>query len=193
MGGIYTLGIQPGTTIQFNLIHDIAGLRYGGWGIYFDEGSSYILAENNIVYNTTHGGFHQHYGAENIVRNNIFAFGRDAQIQRTRPEEHLSFRFEHNIVYWEEGELLAGKWDDFNFMFDYNLYWCKGDKISFSNLSWEEWQKRGMDRHSLIADPLFENPRKGSFQIRTDSPIKEIGIVPIDLSKIGPRGEKVLE
>jgi parallel beta-helix repeat protein len=193
MGGIYTLGIQPGTTVQFNLIHDIAGLRYGGWGIYFDEGSSYILAENNIVYNTTHGGFHQHYGAENIIRNNIFAFGRDAQIQRTRPEEHLSFRFEHNIVYWEEGELLAGKWDDFNFMFDYNLYWCKGDKISFCNLSWEEWQKRGMDRHSLIADPLFENPRKGNFQIRTNSPIKEIGIVPIDLSKIGPRGEKVLE
>ena len=84
MGGIYTLGKQPGTTIRNNLWHDIAGIRYGGWGIYFDEGSSGILAESNVVYRTTHGGFHQHYGETNIVRNNIFAFARDQQIQRSR-------------------------------------------------------------------------------------------------------------
>ena len=78
MGGIYTLGNQRGTVIRNNLFHDIAGFRYGGWGIYFDEGTTDILAENNIVYRTTHGGFHQHYGKDNIVRNNIFAFGRDA-------------------------------------------------------------------------------------------------------------------
>src|SRR5262249_16320035 len=73
MGGIYTLGNQEGGIIRSNRFHDIAALKYGGWGIYFDEGTTHLLAENNLVYRTTHGGLHQHYGRENTVRNNIFA------------------------------------------------------------------------------------------------------------------------
>ncbi len=39
MGGIYTLGLHTGSVIRNNIWHDCAGLRYGGWGIYFDEGT----------------------------------------------------------------------------------------------------------------------------------------------------------
>jgi len=185
MGGVYTLGVQPGTVIRFNLFHDIAGLRYGGWGIYLDEGSTDILVENNVVYNTTHGGFHQHYGRENVVRNNIFAFGRDAQIQRSRSESHRSFTFERNIVYWREGELLAGKWDDPNFTLDNNLYWREGGgEIKFAGLSWDEWRNRGLDVHSLIADPLFANPANGDFGLDPESPALSLGFEPIDVAKI---------
>ena len=188
MGGIYTLGIQPGTVIRLNLFHDIAGLHYGGWGIYFDEGSTHILAEKNIVYNTTHGGFHQHYGKENIVRNNIFAFGRDAQIQRSRPEEHTSFFFQHNIVYWKEGALFAGNLGDFHFVFDNNLYWKVGDgEISFAGMTFSQWQEKGMDKNSLIADPLFVNPDKFDFRLKENSPAFKIGFVPFQIPKLEKR------
>jgi len=36
LGGIYTLGNQEGGMIRFNKFHDMAAIKYGGWGIYFD-------------------------------------------------------------------------------------------------------------------------------------------------------------
>jgi len=48
-GAIYTLGVQPGTIIRNNLIHNISANRYGGWGIYCDQATTGVLIENNIV------------------------------------------------------------------------------------------------------------------------------------------------
>lgn len=177
MGGIYTLGKQPGTIIRNNLWHDMAAFRYGGWGIYFDEGSSDIVAENNLVYRTTHGGFHQHYGKENVVRNNIFAFARDHQIQRSRVEPHRSFNFERNIVYWDKGALHGGTWDGDMYRMDFNLYWrTDGQPVTLRQ-----------DKNSLIADPLFIAPAKGDFTLKPGSPAEKIGFKPFDLRGVGPR------
>ncbi|MEK7397715.1 MAG: right-handed parallel beta-helix repeat-containing protein, partial [Candidatus Poribacteria bacterium] len=179
MAGVYTLGLHEGSVIRHNIFHDIAGIQYGGWGIYFDEGTTHILAENNLVYNTTHGGFHQHYGKENIFRNNIIAFARDYQIQRSRPEEHVSFTFERNIVYWDKGIAFSGSLGNLNIVFDNNLYFAVGDgKMLFNNLSWEEWQKNGMDKNSIISDPMFVDPAKRDFHLKKGSPAEKIGFVP---------------
>ncbi len=191
MGGIYTLSMQPGTTIRNNLWHDIAGVRYGGWGIYFDEGSSGILAESNLVYRTTHGGFHQHYGATNVVRNNIFAFARDHQVQRTRPEPHRSFAFVTNIVYFDSGTLLTGDLSNDHYVFDWNVYFdarpdAKPDQLRVGPCTWEKWQARGHDRHSLVTDPRFVAPDKNDFRLQPDSPALKLGFRPIDLSRVGP-------
>jgi len=35
------------------------------------------------------------------------AFSEEGQIAITRAEPHLSFTFENNIVYWDEGRLLG--------------------------------------------------------------------------------------
>ena len=191
MGGIYTLGKQPGTTIRNNLWHDIAGIRYGGWGIYFDEGSSGILAESNVVYRTTHGGFHQHYGETNVVRNNIFAFARDHQIQRTRPEPHQSFAFVTNIVYFDSGTLLTGDLSGDQYLFDWNIYFdarpdAKADQLRLGPCTWEKWQERGHDRHSLVTDPLFVASQQNDFRLRANSPAFKIGFRQIDLGPVGP-------
>jgi hypothetical protein len=191
MGGIYTLGKQPGTVVRNNLWHDIAGLHYGGWGIYFDEGSSGILAEDNIVYRTTHGGFHQHYGETNVFRNNILAFARDHQIQRTRPEPHRSFTFTNNIVYFDSGSLLTGDLSGDNYLMDWNVYFdarpdAKPDQLRVGPCTWEKWQERGHDQHSLVADPLFVAPRENDFRLQPASPALKLGFRPIDLSHVGP-------
>jgi parallel beta-helix repeat protein len=188
LGGIYTLGVSPGTVLRNNLIHDCWSDTYGGWGIYLDEGSTEIVVENNVVYRTKTGGFHQHYGRENRIRNNIFALAKQAQIQRSREEEHRSFVFERNIIYWTEGNLLDGTWKNGRFLLDYNLYWDSNRRpLSFDGKTFEQWQESGQDAHSRIADPRFADPAKDDFALAPDSAALSLGFRPIDLSRVGPR------
>jgi parallel beta-helix repeat protein len=191
MGGIYTLGIAPGTTLRYNRIHDVYSFTYGGWGIYPDEGSSELLIENNVVYDTKTGGFHQHYGKENRVRNNIFAFSREGQVIRSREEDHISFFFERNIVYFDNGRLLGSTWKNGNFRLDYNCYWdASGAPVKFLGKTFEDWQATGQDPHSIIADPLFEDPAARDFRLKPESPaIAQLGFEPIDISGAGLYGD----
>ena len=173
MGGIYTLGVSPGTVIRNNVIHDVTANHYGGWGIYHDEGSTHILVENNVVYRTKFAPFNIHYAKELTVRNNIFALGTLEQLSRGRCEPHKSVYFESNIVYWREGELFSKNWKDepYTFYFtppkgksqkgtntvtstfdcDWNLYYNptqKVEQVSFNKSSWADWRKRGKDTHT---------------------------------------------
>ncbi len=159
MAGVYTLGTSEGTEVSSNVIHDIHAYTYGGWGLYTDEGSSYISMENNLVFNTKTGGFHQHYGKENMIRNNILAFADLYQVQATRVENHLSFSFKNNIVVGNEGILLAGPWKDIQVEVDSNCYWYTSNKpVDFAGYTLEEWQiETGHDKNSIIADPGFIN------------------------------------
>jgi len=189
MGGIYTLGISPGTVIRYNIFHDIHSFSYGGWGIYPDEGSTEILIENNIAYNTKTGGFHQHYGRENVVRNNIFAFSREGQIIRSREEDHISFFFERNIVYFNNGQLLGSNWKNGNYRLDYNCYWdTSRPEVDFKGMSLKQWQAKGQDVHSIVADPLFVNGEEFDFRLKPDSPAIKLGFKPIDMSENGLYG-----
>jgi len=196
MGGVYTLGISPGTTISSNRIHDIYSYdRYGrgGWGLYNDEGSSNIVMENNLVYNVKTGTYHQHYGEDNLLRNSILAFSMDGQIQRSRPEEHLSFTYENNIVLWKSGPLVTAgsirvppKWATFR----NNLYWDESDKpVDFEGQTLEERQKDGQDPGSLVADPKFVDADHFDFHLQPGSPAEKIGFKPFDYTKAGLYGE----
>lgn len=185
MGGVYTLGVSDGTTISNNVIHDIYSYdRYGrgGWGIYNDEGSTHITVENNLVYNVKTGMYHQHYGKENMIRNNIFAYGMDGQLQRSRVEDHLSFTMENNIILWKGGPLFVGSWDDNNVKLADNLFWdASGASVNLSG--------RAKDPGVLVADPMFVDPEKGDFHLRAGSPAEKIGFKPFDYSQAGVYGD----
>ncbi|MFH1739416.1 MAG: right-handed parallel beta-helix repeat-containing protein [bacterium] len=188
MGAIYTLGVADGSRIHHNRIHDVHCHGFGGWGIYLDEGTTHMLVENNLVYRAESGGFHIHYGKENTIRNNIFAFATTNQIQRSRDEEHKSFDFINNIVCFTEGTLLGGTWKNNQFYMNKNLYWNPNSpQIEFPCGTFKEWKALGHDVKSRIADPRFVNPDADDFTLLSRSPAFKMGFKPIDLSAIGPR------
>ena len=189
MGGVYTLGASEGTTISNNVIHHIYSLDYGGWGLYTDEGSEGIVMENNLVYNCKSAGFHQHYGKENIIRNNIFANNIKSQLQATRVEPHRSFSFTNNIVYFSAGTLLSSKWSSVNMITDENCYWDAHSRtISFGKINFKEWQKEGKDIHSVVADPAFIDEENFDFRPKNLKVIKKIKFKPFDYNKAGVYG-----
>jgi hypothetical protein len=194
-GGIYTLGISPGTVIRNNIVHDVVPtplMPTGGTGIYHDEGSSGILVEDNIVYRVGAGAFNQHYGRENVARNNIFAFGGNDPITCCRPEEHISFTFEGNIVLSDHGEAASTHFNPLRCktVFEHNLYWdLSGKEPLFSGKSFAQWQQTGRDRDSRIADPQFYDPAHGDFRLKATSPALAMGFRPIATDQVGLYGD----
>jgi hypothetical protein len=204
MGGVYTLGSSEGTVVSNNHVHDVYSYTYGGWGLYTDEGSTGITLENNLVHDTRSGGFHQHYGKQNVVRNNIFAFGAmnpggppndtkstnttDAQLQRTRLEDHQSFTFENNIVLWDDGPAFKGNWQD-RLLLGGNDFWDMAQgQNAYGGMSFAKWQAASKDNGSIVADPLFANPKKRDFHLSPQSPALKHGFKPFDYAKAGVYG-----
>jgi hypothetical protein len=203
LGGIYTLGSGPGTVISNNHIHDVYA-NFAGVGLYNDEGSYGAVEENNLVYDIDWAAYHQNQTGENLVRNNIFAFGRsDAPLKTyswgcraplSVSNARLAFR--NNIVYWDGGPLLAkASWMDSDgtkpILMQKNLYFdASGSAVTFGKLDFAAWQALGKDAGSLVADPQFVDVKNRDFHLQPDSPATKIGFVPFDFTKAGVYGRE---
>jgi len=193
MGGIYTLGNSEGSRFSNNVVFNVKSYSYGGWGLYPDEGTEGFLMENNLVYNTTDGSFHQHYGRNNTVRNNILVNSTPHQVAVTRVEDHLSMTFENNIIYWTEGAAIGYQTDKARTEFRNNLWWHIGADdnplpVDFKGKTHEEWLVK--DPGSVVADPKFVDVKNKDFRLQEDSPALNMGFVPFDFSKAGVYGEE---
>ena len=201
-GGIYTLGIQPGTVITNNVIKNVYSYAQFMWGIYLDEGTSQVVVSNNVVYNTGWSGMFQHYGANNTIINNVFARSSlnppphpgdpatDGDIHIARTENHTSWIYTRNIVYdtFQGTNRSAFKSDQPNVQisFSNNVYYnTYGSPLLFGyqneQISFSDWQKAGNDNGSVIADPLFAGDvnQCDFFTVQADSPAAKLGFANI--------------
>lgn len=192
MGAVYTLGVSTGTSIDHNVAHDVYAADYGGWGLYTDEGSSGIVLEDNLVYDNGSAGFHQHYGRDNIVRNNIFALDHEGEVRRSRFEDHVAFTMLRNIIVSRDSRFytqIARR--DENIALEDNIYFSVSPApLSFDGKPFDAWQKSGMDKGSAAADPGFANLARLDFRLKKSSPALAAGFVPFDSGQAGVYGPR---
>lgn len=202
IGGIYTLGVSPGTVLHHNRIHDVSRFErgregYGGWGIYLDAGSSEITVANNVVYDTRDGGLHLHcyaYPFGDVVTNNIFAFSQDAELIRNAVMENEArhVTLERNIVYGPSTKTYGGgNWKKgSNFSADRNLFWSTSTNAPvFAGRTFADWQAGGCDRGGRIADPGFVDAAARDFRLKPGSPAFALGFAPLDSTPAGLYGD----
>ncbi len=199
MGGIYTLGVSPGSRLRYNHIHDIWHYPHVNHakGIYLDQASQHFLVEGNVVHDVASTGFWQHWGQMNTVRNNIFAFagksgfGRGGRTQALK-EQPLSFR--RNIVYQSGPLMVDGCFSNRNLTSDNNVFWhtkqqpVRFDSLAKKGMDLNQWKALGHDRHSVVANPLFRDPERRDFRLKPGSPAYRLGFVDIPVEKIGLYG-----
>lgn len=207
MGGIYTLGNQKGTVLSGNVIHNVAADPdeggYGGWGIYLDEGSSYILVEKNLAYCCGSDSYHLHYGSYNTVRNNIFALSGESQVRTvSAPSRAVANEGGYKTADFTNNILLTDKkvrtfsclQTEESYYEENNIFWdlTYGKKIFVGKdtnvkkgISIATAQRKGMINSPIIADPCFKNAAEYDFELAENSPVFAAGFEKWDYSQAG--------
>lgn len=161
-----------------------------GWGLDLDDGASNYDIYNNISIGVS---MKLREGAYRKVHNNIWYNSRVAVAIHTGNEKNHD-RYLRNITVMLEDDMYSfiappalGPWMD---EVDYNCFFKRGGTFSsrvsevrgesgpsrkIQHYTFEEWQNLGFDKHSIIADPLFENPDEKNFRVRPDSPVLKLG------------------
>lgn len=174
MGGIYILGPAKNCLVAHNFIADVESNGYGGWGIYMDEGATQIQVKQNLTVRTSKTSFHQHYGRENLIQQNVFLeAATEGLVQRSRTEDHLSLTLDRNV--WVTRA-------DLPFLSPFNSS-AKGLQ-STGNVAWSAG-------NPAFEGVLVKNPRiklKGKSATITDAEsATRLGFSKLDLSAAGPR------
>ena len=139
--------------------------------------------------------FSTSYGRNNIVRNNIFAYGNRWGVRIDKADdvnEECSVVFENNIVVANGAAVLAETnrqdWcvERNNIFHDYTRksFYC-GESMRF----WLRTDVNGMKENGyflqdVLADPLFTDAKNRDFTLKEDSPAWALGFKEIE-SKAG--------
>lgn len=206
-GGIYLLGWQKDARVCYNWIHDVYHdpLGHGAKGIYPDQGTAGVLFAGNIVHDVVQG-FGGNGGHESVVRDNIFARCQKSGViggskwwdEQVRYNPH-PIVFERNIVdeAGSNGVFMRTGYSPTAQVSRNNVYWAGPDSAALPGFSGEglsavtfaQWQEKGHDTGSVLADPGFVDAARCDFRLRPDSPALKLGFQQTDMAKIGLYGD----
>lgn len=201
--GIYIRGAGRNNIIRRNYIHHMVADMIMQAALRTDGGQTGTLIYENLIYKCTSQGILTKL--DNKVENNVVA-----DIIAPPRGYYVSVRegpltggaIKHNILYASSetatfidelppgkkgssedrrGRALARAMDADT---DYNIYFCSADPNKGKEQLAKN-QKDGVDLNSKAVDPMFVDPENGDFRFKPDSPALKMGIVPLDLSKVG--------
>jgi hypothetical protein len=119
-GGIYSLGLQPGSKILNNHIHDVrinAG-RAESNGMFLDEGTTDVIIANNLIYNIAKSPLRFHRATTNLVKENfLFCTNENPPIRYNTTKEEDIQKVDNKVFsetdsnYLKELESIIKKWD----------------------------------------------------------------------------------
>ncbi len=139
-----------------------------------------------------------------------------ADYDETRPGAMRNVRFLRNIMYYtEEGsrwlrEKQKTRWQGRQLLYEFRTHEDDFAKNEFDGntvyappsvdllirfqlapeplkaLDWKQWRAQGVDKNSVMADPLFVNPAGHDYRLKAESPALKLGFKPIPFEKIGP-------
>ena len=186
-------GAGEGNIMRNNYAHHITShasgvMRTDDW----QRGTTF---ENNVIYMSNVAAI-VHKGYNNIINNIIVDCSSKESIRfASYPDEVADYgsKIQNNIFY-ESGNAIKyynisyrasegiSKPEDCNA--DYNIFYCAENLVAAKKYVASK-RKDGIDKNSLIADPLFENIGDKNFKLKENSPAFKVGFKQIDMSSIG--------
>lgn len=200
---IYIRGAGPGNIIRRNYIHHLVAPMIMQCAIRTDGGQRDTLIAENLIYKCTSQGIMLKLNnrCENNIVADIIAPPRGYYLS-VREGPMTGATIKRNIFYSSNKETtfiheLSPRSNDKtedrrgrtvarskDAKPDSNIYYSTIDPQLGPDFL-KNQQTNGVDPNSRSVDPLFVDPENGDFRFKPDSPALKMGIVPIDLSKIG--------
>jgi len=202
--GIYIRGAGPGNVIHRNYVHHLVAQTNAQGAIRTDGGQMDTLIAENLIYKCRSQGmtlklnnrFENNIIADVIAPRGTYLKIVEGPMNGASNKRNIFYSSSPDCTFISEpgagrgkvGEdrrgRVAARMKDIES--DHNIYYCEADRSRSDNVL-KKLQSDGVDANSRAVDPMFVDPANGDFRFKPGSPALEMGIVPIDLSKVGLR------
>jgi hypothetical protein len=196
--GIYISGAGKDNVVRENFIHSCTSKHFAE-GIRCDDDQYETTIERNILWKLGGLATYVTIKGRNHVINNIFAMPQRPprrgmlSLEFIKGQKIDGTRIEKNIFYsTRKGDKIVFQGQNYygttillrDAEADSNIYWNTADP-EWGRRHLNAEQKHGSEPNSIVADPLFKDPKKGDFSFAPDSPALKLGFKPIDMTLIG--------